>query len=106
MNLEELKAKLKKYKKEDLVFTPHAKLQAEVRQTDVDEIKENIINPEKLVYFEEQPSKKTGEKKYDCYFAYSQDFYHRYIIVLNRKILIVTVIGVNRRWQHLLEKGK
>ena len=106
MNLEELKNKLRRYKKEDIIIKNHAKDQAEFRQIDLEDVKNNIINPEKLVYFEEQPAKKEGEKKYDCYFAYSEVYYHRYIIIPNRKILIVTIIRVNRRWQHLIEKLK
>jgi hypothetical protein len=100
MNLEELKVKLKTYKKEDIKVTPHAEMQAYVRQIDINEVKENITNPEKLVYFKEQE-----DGKYDCYFAFSDILYHRYILTINAKIIIVTIIKVNRRWQHLIEKG-
>ena len=99
MNLEELKNKLRKYKKEDIIITKHAELQAFVREVDLEEVKENIINPVKLVYVKEQESEREDEKKYDCYFAYSRHLYHRYVLTINRKIIIVTIIKINRDWQ-------
>jgi len=104
MNLEELKEKLRKYKKEDIIITPHAELQALIREANLDEVKENVINPEKLVYVEEQKAKNPWEKKYNCYFAYSKLFAHRYVIVINRKIIIPTIIVINRDWQKEVER--
>jgi hypothetical protein len=99
MNLEEFKEKLKFYKKKDIIITHHAELQAFVREVNLEEIKENIINPHRLVHFEEQKAENPKESKYDCYFAYSKHLYHRYALVLNGKILIVTIIKINRDWQ-------
>lgn len=98
-NIGEFKGRLSKYKKEDIVITHHAELQAFVREVDLEEVKENIVNPVKLVYVGEQESKKPNSEKYDCYFAYSKHHYHRYILTLNRKIIIVTIIKINRDWQ-------
>ncbi len=50
MNLDELKEKLKGYRKEDIIVTEHADFQAFVRQVVLSEVKENIVNPTKLVY--------------------------------------------------------
>jgi len=99
MILEQLKEKFRKYKKEDIIITKHAELQAFVREIDIEEVKNNIINPEKLVYAEKQDSIKQDEEKYDCYFAYSKHLCHRYILTINRKIIIVTIIKINRDWQ-------
>ena len=104
MNLEELKQKFRTDKKEDIIITEHAEIQAFVRQIDLDEIKENIVNPEKLVYYQRQKSNKSSEEKYDCYFAYSRHLYHRYIVVINRKLIIVTIIKINRDWQKAIER--
>jgi hypothetical protein len=106
MKLEELKSKLSNYKKEEIIITNHAEEQAEFRRINLEEVKENIVNPQKLVYFEEQEAQKPSEKKYDCYFAYSDNFYHRYVIVINRKLIIVTIIRVNRKWQAAIERKK
>lgn len=88
MELEKLKEKLKDYKKEDIIITEHADIQAIVRQINLNEVKHNILNPDKLVYVKEERSKTPNEEKYDCYFAYSKHLYHRYILVLNRVCLI------------------
>jgi hypothetical protein len=99
MKLEELKEKLKTYKKLDIIFTKHAEIQSIVRDIGLEEVKENIVNPAKLVYAKEQEARKKGEEKYDCYFAYSKNLYHRYALLLNRKVIIVTIIKINRDWQ-------
>lgn len=39
MNLEELKEKFKSYKKEEIIITEHAELQAFVRNVDLGEVK-------------------------------------------------------------------
>ena len=65
----------------------------------LEEVKENIINPSRLVYAKKQETQKQGEEKYDCYFAYSKHLYHRYILTINRKMIIVTIIKINRDWQ-------
>lgn len=98
MNLEELKKKLKSYSKKEIIVTEHADMQAFVRGVDIEEVKENIVNPEKLVYAKSEIAKNKTEEKYDCYFAYSKNLYHRYDLVLNRKIIIVTIIKINRDW--------
>lgn len=128
MEIQELKNKFKSYKKEDIIITKHAELQAFVRNMELEEIKENIINPVKLVYAKKQEAKYKDEEKYDCYFAYSKHLYHRYALTINAKIiiqkmldifclqkthkpctlvpgklirvfLIVTIIKINRDWQ-------
>ena len=99
MNLEEIKTKFREYKKSDIIITDHAKLQAFIRDVDLEEVKNNINNPEKLVYARKQEAKEQTQQKYDCYFAYSKHLYHRYVVVINRKLLIVTIIKISRDWQ-------
>ncbi len=99
-----LKRKLKHYKREDIVITDHAQKQALFRSISLEEVKENIINPKRLVFAEKQKAKKEGEEKFDCYFGYSKTQCHRYILVINDKCVVCTVIKLNRRWQHMVEK--
>ena len=103
MDLEELKKKLIGYDKKDIIITEHAELQAYIRQIDLDEVRNNVVNPEKLVFIEQQESQKQNEEKYNCYFAYSKDLSHRYILTVNGKVIIVTIIKINRDWQKILE---
>jgi len=74
-------------------------LQAFIREVELEEVRENIINPKRLVYARRQEATKESEGKYDCYFAYSKHLYHRYALVVNGKVIIVTIIKINRDWQ-------
>jgi hypothetical protein len=74
------------------------------RGVDLEEVKNNIINPEKLVFVEKQEIEDKTKEKYDCYFAYSDYLCHRYILTINRKIIIVTIIKINRNWQKIIER--
>ena len=99
MELGKFKEKLARYSEKDIIFTSHAEIRALFRNIDLDEIKENILNPEKLVKVINDESK----GKYGCYFAYSKIYCHKYILVLNSKVIIVTVININRDWQRMLK---
>ncbi len=103
MDLKSLKERLKKYNNKDIIITDHTREQAEVRNIKIEEVIQNIMHPDKLVFAEEQKAKHKHEQKYNCYFAYAKDYYHRYIMVLDGKLIIVTIIGINRRWQKAIE---
>lgn|SRR3989344_5125505 len=96
--------KLVSYKKEDIIITGHAEEQAIFRSINLNEVKENIINPKRLTFAGKQKTEMEGEEKYDCYFGYSKTQCHRYILVINAKCIVCTVIKINRRWQHIFEK--
>lgn len=100
-----LKEKLKKFKKEDIIITDHAYEQAIFRCIDIEEIKNNIVNPIKLQFASKQEAKRSSEEKYDCYFGYSKTQCHRYVIVINSRCIVCTVVKINRRWQHIVEKN-
>ncbi len=101
-----VKSKLKQYKRSDIIITRHAKLRAEFRGIDIDEVIENIINPDRLIFAAKQKSSNPDEEKYDCYFGYSKTQAHRYILVFSgNKIIVPTVIKINRRWQRMVDKG-
>ncbi|MFC1741990.1 hypothetical protein ACFL3V_05635 [Nanoarchaeota archaeon] len=104
-DLDALKERLRKYKKKDIIITDHAIHQATFRGIGLEEIKENIINPKRLQYAREQKAEKRGEEKYDCYFGYSKTQCHRYILVVNKRCIVCTVIKINRRWQRIAEKN-
>ena len=106
MDLDWFKKELGKYDKSEIIVNKHAREQAEVRQINLEDVKQNILHPDKLVFVEEQEAQNKGERKYNSYFAYSDNYYHRYIMVLNGKLLIVTIIGINRNWQRAIEGRK
>lgn len=101
---DELIKKLKKYSAQEVVITHHAKTQAYFRQVPEEEVIRNVLNPEKLVFAEQQAALRPDEEKYACYFAYSNRQAHKYVIVINKKAIIVTIIKINRKWQARFEK--
>ena len=98
-DINNFKKRLKNYRKKDIVITYHAKIRALVRNIDLEEVKNNIVNPIKLVYVKKLESTKEEEFKYECYFNYSKKYCHKYILVIDGKIIIVTIININRDWQ-------
>lgn len=100
---EELAAKLARFGPSDIIFTDHCQLRAAVRQISLEEVKSNLLGPRRLAYASRQPSR-PGEAKYDCYFRYSKSLAHRYVIVINNKLVVITAIKVRKRWQRRLER--
>ena len=94
--------KLRAFSIEDIIISEHAMVRIKQRQLDINEIKENIINPKRLKYAIKQFPLKKGEAKYDCYFDYSKNLCHRYVIVIRKNIIVVTAIKINRRWQNIV----
>ena len=94
-----LKKKLPEYKRDQIVFSIHATVRMIERQLDEEEIVENLLNPKRLEYVI-----RVNKRKYVCYFGYSKTRCHKYIIVLLKNLLIVSVMKINRRWQKTAEK--
>ena len=74
------------------------------RGIDLEKVRDNILNPVRLMMAIRQEAEKAGEEKYDCYFIQSGNLCHRYILIINEKIIICTVIKINRRWQRRVER--
>jgi hypothetical protein len=98
IELEEFKEKLKRYNKGDIIVSSHAEIRALARGIDLDEVKFNILNPRRLFSVLMNQDK----SRYECYFEYSKTHCHKYVLVLNSKVIIVTVISINRDWQRKL----
>lgn len=70
----------------------------------LNEVRQNIINPKRLVIAEKQFAER-GEEKYDCWFDYSKALAHRYVIILTKsQVRVVTVIKVRKKWQEKVER--
>ncbi len=96
--------KLKNYTETQIIITEHAKFQACFRNIDLEEVKRNIQNPEKLYFAGKQEALHKNEERYDCYFGYSNTRCQRYVLVFNKNCVVCTVIKINRRWQKRVEK--
>ncbi len=101
---EYLMEKLKKFRKEDVVISDHALIRMAQRQISEKEVIENIINPFRLKHVIKKEAVKQNEEKFDCYFDYGLNQCHEYILAINGKIVVVTVVKINRRWQKIAEK--
>jgi hypothetical protein len=99
MELDIFKERLSKYKRADIIFTTHAEIRTLGRGIDLEEVKDNILNPTKLVCVIQQKAEKPNEEKYECYFAYSKTYCHKYVLTLNRKVIII-----NRDWQKVVKR--
>lgn len=97
--------RLSSIKESDVVFSTHAQVRMKQRQIDAGDVIKNILNPIRLVYAARAESKNDdGEGKFDCYFAYSKNQCHKYVLLIKDCVLVVTVIKINRRWQRIVEK--
>lgn len=96
--------KLKGFKRQDIVISSHALIRMAQRQISEGEVIENIINPFRLKYVIKKEAVKQGEEKFDCYFDYSPNQCHEYIIAIKDKVIVITVVKINRRWQKIVEK--
>lgn len=101
---EKLRLKLMKYNKEEIIISKHAIERAMFRSIDLEEVKQNIINPSRLVYAEKQKALKINEEKFDCYFDYGRNKCLRYILIVNSRCIVCTLIKINRRWQRRIER--
>ncbi len=96
--------KLKKFKREDIIFSPHAGVRAAMRGITHKEVLDRLSNPEDLVYAEPDGDIGRGER-FKCYFEVSKRIYHLYIIVISKDgIKVVTVFLANKSKQRKLAK--
>ena len=107
MNIKEIKDKLKKYKKENIVFNePHFTQQLMLRDGNRNEVINCLLNPEKLVYVYQERGR-YGDTIYCMHFKISNTRTMRLPTIFNKKILyIITYIMRYRPWQNMVRKRK
>ncbi|HLC85588.1 MAG TPA: hypothetical protein VJH22_07400 [Candidatus Nanoarchaeia archaeon] len=100
--VDELKIKLSRYQANQIIFTHHAKEQALIRGIRLAEVIDNIINPRRLEHIKEQTAEFQHEVEYDCFFAYAPNYCHRYVLAVNGKCIVCTVMDIKRPWRATL----
>ncbi len=95
-NIEYVKERLKKLDEKDIIFTKHAEERLVSRDIKKEEVIGNLSRPDKLIFAERQESEDPSEKKFDCYFRYTEDYHHRYVIALDKKCIIITIMDRHR----------
>ena len=105
-DINKIKEELKKYSEKQIAFNePHVTQRCLLRDITKEEVIQNLLKPDKLVYVGEQESKYLTENKYDLYFVFSNTRAYRFPVVLKEKSLyVITVIKINRRWQGIVSK--
>ncbi len=98
MNLEELKTKLKSYSAEKIIFRGHALERGLEREISREFVLENLLTPEKLIDFIEEPSKISGEKKFKLVFEISNKKCLIVVAAINGFINVITVCIRYRKW--------
>ncbi len=105
--VQELKNRLLQCKEYKIILTEAGRLKSGYRKIPEETIISNLKNPEKLMVVEPQEAKFGGEEKYNCYFGFNKHLAHRYILVFKheeKRILIPSVIKIERQWQEEAEK--
>ena len=110
-NIEELKQKLRSYKKEDVEFNePHFTKQLLVREGGREDVISNLLNPDKLVYAYHEKGK-YGDDVYCLHFKISNTRTMRLPVIFDRNdrkgLYILTYIMRHRFWQNMVRtRGK
>lgn len=95
MNLDELKNRLKGYKREDILFSCHAEIRLLQRNISRKIIEENITNPENLIDFMEESSER---QKCKLIFELSHNRNLIVVAALGGKITVITALIRYRKW--------
>lgn len=109
--LEELKQKLRSYRKEDIEFNePHFTQQLLLREGSREEVIKNLLNPEKLVYVYSEKGK-YGDDVYCLHFKISNTRTMRLPVIFDRNnrkgLYMLTYIMRHRFWQNMVRmRGK
>ena len=106
-DLEELKKKLRDYKKENIIFNePHFTQQLKLREGNRDEVINNLLNSDKLVYSYQEKGK-FGDVKHNLHFNISDTKTMRIPVILdpnNKKgLYIITYIMRYRNWRNMIK---
>ena len=107
-DIEKLKEKLKCYNKEDIEFNePHFTQQMILRDGNKEDVINNLLNPENLVYSYQEKGK-YGDTVHCLHFRISNTRTMRLPVIFDRKgkkgLYIITYIMRYRYWQNMVKK--
>ena len=109
-SIEELKKKLRNYIGKDITFNePHFTQQLILREGSREEVINNLLNPEKLVYYYKERGKQ-GNEVYCLYFRISNTRTMKLPVILDKNnkkgLYIKTYIMRYRAWQSMIRGRK
>ncbi|HII53238.1 hypothetical protein COT30_02700 [Candidatus Micrarchaeota archaeon CG08_land_8_20_14_0_20_49_17] len=97
--------KILKSKERKIAYTKHAPKRAETRSMSLG-IFESDIKNETPVAVVEQKCESLGERKFDVYYRQASGLYHRYVIVLNETIRLITLMRISKDLQKNLVRKR
>ncbi len=105
-DIELLKKKLRRYNKQDISFSNHARNQTAVREGSHEEIARHLLNPENLVYSYQE---KSGGSTIHClHFKMSNTRTMRLPVIFDKEgrknLYIITYIVRHRSWQNMARR--
>ncbi len=108
MNIEELKKKLRSYGEEDIEFNePHFTQQLTLREGRREDVINNLLNPDKLVYSYEEKGK-YGDEIHCLHFKISNTRTMRVPVIFDKNngksLYIVTYVMRYRPWQSMVKR--
>lgn len=106
-DVEELKKKLRNFKKEQLIFNePHFTQQLKLREGNKEDVVRHLLNPDKLVYSYQEKGK-YGDTVHCLHFEVSNSRTMRLPIIFrsDSKVYIITYIMRYRNWQNMIKRG-
>ncbi len=87
--------KLLAAKRRDSHFTRHARQQSEKRTIPLAVFEEDLARNEPVLVLEEE-CETAGERKFDVYYRQAAGLFHRYVICLNNKIRLITLLRTSK----------
>lgn len=109
-NVEEIKEKLRTYKRQDLIFNePHFSYRLILREGNREEVIKNLLNPYNLVYSYQQEGS-LGDIIHCLHFKISNKRTMRLPVVFNKNnkknLYILTYIMRYRPWQSMMRRRR
>ncbi len=103
---------LKKHRPEDIVETDHAAFSRQRRGIKKMRIVADLFDPGSLRFVKEEPFTEVhlrtqgsqNYRKFLCFYSKNREIAHKYVICLNEKIYIITVLPISKRWQRHVNK--
>ncbi|MBW2990383.1 hypothetical protein KY348_01620 [Candidatus Woesearchaeota archaeon] len=106
-NVEEIKEKLRRYKRQDLIFNePHFSYRLILREGSKEEVIKNLLKPDNLVYSYKQKGS-LGDIIHCLHFKISNKRTMRLPVIFKKKTLyILTYIMRYRPWQSMIKRRR
>jgi len=79
-------------------LTSHARTRCEKRMLPIEVVEDDLEKGTPLIVFE-QESEDANERKFDVYYRQDADYSHRYVLILNGEIRLITVMRVRKGFQ-------